>query len=228
MSNTSNDFSRPRILLADDHKMVAESLKRLLASEFDLADTVEDGFALVEAVKRYRPDVIVADIAMPGLSGLEALAILKDRDPAVKMIFLTMYRDIAYVLRARELGASGFVLKAAAPEELIYAIYAVLKGKIFFSPAVAGTIPPPPQRDAAVPKARSLLTMRQQQILGLLSEGRSAKEIGRVLNISPRTVEFHKYRIMEIHGLHSSAELIHFAIRHGLTASNASLAALTV
>jgi DNA-binding NarL/FixJ family response regulator len=219
MSNTSNDFSRPRILLADDHKMVAEGLKGLLASEFDLADTVEDGIALVEAAIRYRPDMIVADIAMPGLSGLEALAILKRRDPAVKMVFLTMHRDVAYVLRARELGASGFVLKAAAPEELICAIYAVLEGKTFFSPAVTGTIANDTEEDAAVPRPGDSLTPRQQQILGLLSEGRSAKEIGRMLNISPRTVEFHKYRIMEVHGLHSSAELIHFAIRQGLTAS---------
>jgi DNA-binding NarL/FixJ family response regulator len=214
-----NNGGRSRILLADDHKMVAAGLKSLLASEFELVDLVEDGIALVEAATRHRPDVIVADIALPGLTGLEALAVLKQRDPAVKLVFLTMRRDAAYVHRARELGALGFVLKAAAPEELISAIRAVLDGGTFFSPTVAAEITHGAEDKAAAGITGNALTPRQEQILGLLSQGYSAKEIGKLLDISSRTVEFHKYRIMELHGLHSSAELIHLAIKRGLSAA---------
>lgn len=218
MRNMKNG-GRPRILLADDHKRIAAGLKSLLASEFELVDLVEDGIALVEAATRHRPDVIVADIALPGLTGLEALAVLKQRDPAVKLVFLTMHRDAAYVHRARELGASGFVLRSSAPEELISAIRAVLAGEIFFSPAVAAGIAHGAEEKPATGPMGNSLTPRQEQILGLLSQGYSAKEIGKLLDISSRTVEFHKYRIMEVHGLHSSAELIRLAIRRGLSAA---------
>jgi len=210
---------RPRLLLADDHRMVAEGLKSLLSSEFELLDVVEDGRALVAAAKRLRPDVIVADITMPHLNGIDALRQLKKDDPSVKVVFLTMHQDVAYARRALEAGASGFVLKHSAPAELITAIRAALSGKTYITPALAGEVfhalqHEPQQTEDPAAK----LTPRQREILQLLAEGRSAKEIASTLAISSRTVEFHKYQMMETLGLHHSAELVHFAIKHGIVA----------
>ena len=210
---------RPRLLLADDHRMVAEGLKSLLSSEFELLDLVEDGRALVAAAKRLRPDVIVADITMPHLNGIDALRQLKKDDPSVKVVFLTMHQEVAYARRALEAGASGFVLKHSAPAELITAIRAALSGKTYITPALAGEVfhalqHEPQQTEDPAAK----LTPRQREILQLLAEGRSAKEIASTLAISSRTVEFHKYQMMETLGLHHSAELVHFAIKHGIVA----------
>ena len=210
-------MNRPRVLLADDHRIVAEGLKSLLSEEFELAGVVEDGRAMVEAAKTLRPDVIVADITMPHLNGIEALAQLKRDDPDVRVVFLTMHRDIAYARRALEAGASGFVLKHSAPAELVLAVRAALQGRTFITPALAGELLQSIRRepDAAADPVASL-TLRQREILQLLAEGRSAKEIATALDISARTVEFHKYRMMESLGVKSSAELITFAIRHGI------------
>ena len=208
---------RPRVLLADDHRLVAEGLKSLLAPDFDLVGVVEDGRALVEATKSLRPDVIVADIGMPLLNGIEALVQLRKDGNRVPVVFLTMHRDVAYARRALDAGASGFVLKHSAPAELVTAIRAALDGKTYLTPQLAGEVldamKDRPER-AADPIAS--LTPRQRQVLQLLAEGRSAKEIASSLAISARTVEFHKYQIMETLGLHTNAELIHFAIMHGL------------
>lgn len=214
-----NRPSRPRVLLADDHRIVAEGLKGILTSEFDLLDVVEDGRALVAAAKRLRPDVVVADISMPHLNGLDALPQLKRDNPNVKVVFLTMHKDVAYARRALESGGSGFVLKHSAPGELVEAIRAALDGKTYLTPALAGEVLQAMRRDpkkAANPVAQ--LTPRQREVLQLLAEGRSAKEIGAALGISARTVEFHKYQMMESLGLHASAELVHFAIKHGIVA----------
>jgi DNA-binding NarL/FixJ family response regulator len=210
---------RASVLLADDHRMVAEALKSLLTPEFELVDVVEDGRALVAAARKLRPDVIVADITMPHLNGLDALPQLKKDNPRVKVVFLTMHKDAAYARRALESGASGFVLKHSAPAELIDAVRAALDGKTYLTPALAGEVLQAMKRDPE--KARSpvaLLTPRQREILQLLAEGRSAKEIGAALGISARTVEFHKYQMMESLGLRASAELVHFAIKHGIVA----------
>ena len=210
-------MNRPRILLADDHRIVAEGLKSLLSQEFELAGMVEDGRALVEAAKRLHPDVIVADVAMPHMNGLEALAQLKKLDPSVKVVFLTMHQEVEYARRAIEGGAAGFVLKHSAPAELVAAIRAALAGKTYITPTLAGEVvaairhSPPVARDPV-----ALLTPRQREILQLLAEGRSAKETADVLGISTRTVEFHKYQMMETLKLHNSAELIHFAMKHGI------------
>ncbi len=208
---------RPRVLFADDHRMVAEGLKSLLSSQFDLLDIVEDGRALIGAAKKLRPDVIVADITMPHLNGLDALAQLKKDNPEVKVVILTMHQEVAYARRALEFGASGFVLKHSAPAELITAIRAALNGKTYLTPALAGevfqAIQDGPEK-ASDPAAK--LTPRQREILQLLAEGRSAKEIADTLAISARTVEFHKYQMMETLNLHHSAELVHFAIKHGI------------
>jgi DNA-binding NarL/FixJ family response regulator len=208
---------RPRILLCDDHRLVAEALKSLLAPEFDLAGVVEDGRELVEAVGTLRPDVIVADVTMPHLNGIDALVRLRQGGDRTPVVFLTMHRDVTFARRALEAGASGFVLKHSAPVELITAIHAALEGRTFLTPQLAGEVldsmKQSPDR-AADPVAS--LTPRQREILQLVAEGRSAKEIASSLSISTRTVEFHKYQMMETLGLHTNAELIHFAIKHGL------------
>ena len=208
---------RPRVLLADDHRMVAEGLKSLLVPEFELVDVVEDGRALIAAARKLRPDVIIADISMPHLNGLDALSQLKKDNPAVKVVFLTMHKDVTYARRALESGGSGFVLKHSAPAELVDAIRAALDGKTYLTPALAGEVLQAIKRDGEkVSDPVASLTPRQREILQLLAEGRSAKEIGAALNISVRTVEFHKYQMMESLGLHVSAELVHFAIKHGI------------
>jgi DNA-binding NarL/FixJ family response regulator len=209
--------SRPRVLLADDHVVVSEGLKQLLADDFELVGAVQDGRSLVAAAKKLRPDVIVADITMPHLNGIDAMAQLRKDNADIKVVFLTMHHDPAYARRALEAGASGFVVKHSAPAELIMAIQAALKGQTFITPALASEVLRQAQHgswDADDP-AQSL-TPRQREILQLLAEGRSAKEIAAALAISPRTVEYHKYQIMEAHGLHSTAELVHFAIKRGL------------
>jgi len=210
-------MNRPRVLLADDHRMVSEGLKSLLADDFELVGAVEDGHALLAAAKKLRPDVIVADITMPKLNGIDALHLLKKHNPNVKVVFLTMHQDRAYARRALDAGAAGFVVKHAAPDELVMAIQAALKGKTFITPALAGDVLDDIQHSPKEKKnAKGSITPRQREILHLLAEGRSAKTIAQMLSISARTVEFHKYQMMETHGLHSGAELVHFAIKHGI------------
>lgn len=208
---------RPRVLLADDHLMVAEALKSLLTPEFDLVGVVEDGRALVEAAGMLRPDIIVADITMPHLNGIDALVQLRQRGDRVPVVFLTMHRDTSFARRALDAGASGFVLKHSAPVELVTAIRAALDGKTYLTPQLAGEVlesmKQRPQQDGG---SLAVLTPRQREVLQLAAEGQSAKQIASTLGISPRTVEFHKYQAMEVLGLHTNAELIHFAIKHGL------------
>jgi len=210
-------MSRVRVLLADDHRIVAEGLKSLLLSEFDLIGVVEDGRAMVAAAKALKPDVIVADITMPHLNGIEALEEVKRFDSIVRVIFLTMHRDVAYARHAFEAGAVGFVLKHSAPEELVLAVRAAAHGHTFITPSLAGEVlqalrqgPPEGQDQVAT------LTLRQREILRLLADGLTAKEIGLELHISARTVEDHKYRMVESLGVRGNAELIHFAIKHGI------------
>jgi len=208
---------RPRVLLADDHRLVAEGIRGLLESEFEVVDVVEDGRALLERAQALKPDVIVADIAMPHLNGIDALARLKQLDDRVRVVFLTMHRDVAYARRALDAGALGYVLKHAAPNELTTAVRAALEGKTYLTPTLAGEV----LRDlkshpeqAGDPVAS--LTPRQREILQLLAEGCSAKQVAATLGISARTVEFHKYQMMNRLELQSSAELVGFAIKHGI------------
>jgi DNA-binding NarL/FixJ family response regulator len=209
-------MSRVRLLLADDHRIVAEGLRSLLVSEFDLVGMVEDGRAMVDAARLLRPDVIVADITMPHLNGIEALEEIKKFDPHVRVIFLTMHRDIAYARRALDVGAMGFVLKHSAPEELVLAVRAAARGHTYITPTLAGELVRAltGTQDTSDPIAS--LTLRQREILRLLVDGLTAKEIGSSLRISARTVEDHKYRMLESLGVSSNAELIHFAIKHGI------------
>ena len=209
--------SRPRVLIADDHLMVAEALKSLLTPEFDLVGVVEDGRTLVEEARRLRPDVIVADITMPHLNGIDALVQLRRAGNEVPVVFLTMHRDVTFARRALEAGASGFVLKHAASFELVSAIHAALDGNTYLTPQLASEVldsmTNAPER---APDPVAFLTPRQREVIQLLAEGRSAKEAASILGISARTVEFHKYQMMETLSLHTNAELIHFAIKHGL------------
>lgn len=211
-------MNRPRILLADDHRLVADGLRSLLLSEFDLVGVVEDGRSLVEAAKKLLPDVIVADIGMPKLNGLEALSQLKKDNPQVKVVMLTMHREPAFARRALDAGASGFVLKHSAAEELLTAIRAALEGKVYLTPAIAAGVFNEMKRGGNLTgDPQSALTVRQREILQLLAEGLSAKEIAGQLNISARTVESHKYQMMESLAIHNSAELVHYALKHGIT-----------
>ncbi len=202
---------RPRLLLADDHRIVVEGLRRLLEEQFELVGVVEDGRALVAEARRLKPDVIVADISMPQLTGLEALQRIRQDDPSARVVILSMHQNPAYARRALEAGAAGYVVKHAAPAELVLAIQAALRGGTFVSPSLAREV-----IAASAPDPEAPLTARQREILALLAEGLSAKEVAARLSISARTVEFHKYQIMREHGLQSSAELVHFAIRHGI------------
>jgi DNA-binding NarL/FixJ family response regulator len=197
-------MKRVRVLLADDHQIVAEGLKRLLDPEFDLVGIVGDGFALLDAAAEEKPDVIVTDISMPGLNGIEALE-------------LTMHTDVAYARRALDAGALGYVLKHSASEELVLAVRAAAIGRTFVTPAIAGEVLQSLQNgDDAATDPVNQLTLRQREVLRLLVEGYSAKKIARQLDISPRTVEFHKYSMMEALGVSTGAELIRFALKHGI------------
>lgn len=208
---------RARVLLADDHRMLAEGLERLLVPEFDLIGVVEDGRAMVEVAKALKPDVIVADITMPKLNGIEALEEIKKFAPNVRVVFLTMHRDIAYARRALEAGAAGFVLKHSASKELVLAVREAAQGRTYVTPTLAGEVLQAlTQRSSPAKDPVSGLTLRQREILRLLVDGLTAKQIALHLDISYRTVEFHKYRMVELLGLSSSAELIHFAIKHDI------------
>ena len=209
-------MKRPRILLADDHKIVTEGLKGLLEPEFELVGIVEDGRALLAAAKKLLPDVIVADISMPLLNGIDSVRQIKKSHNDIKVVFLTMHPDVTYAVSAFEAGASGYVLKHSAPTELVTAIRSALNGKTFVTPLLAGEFMQYTRARATQRDESTRLTERQREIVQLLAEGKSAKEIATVLNISSRTVEFHKYRIMKDLGLNSAAELVQYAVRHGI------------
>jgi len=205
------------VLVADDHLLVAEALKSLLTPEFELVGVVEDGRELIEAAVTLRPDVIVADVTMPNLNGIDALTRLRQDGLTVPFVFLTMHRDVTFARRALEAGASGFVLKHSAPDELLTAIHAALQGNTYVTPHLAGEVlDAMRQGPEHVEDPTARLTLRQREVLQLLAEGRSAKQIASRLSISTRTVEFHKYQMMEALGLQTNADLVHFAIKHGI------------
>jgi DNA-binding NarL/FixJ family response regulator len=210
-------MKKPRVLLADDHKIVLEGLKGLLKDEFELVGAVEDGRALVDQAATLHPDVIVADISMPHLNGIEAARQIKKTDKNIKIVFLTMHPDATYAANAFDAGASGFVLKHSAPSELVTAIHEVMKGRTYVTPLIAGDLIRTYQAGGSSEKDPfKKISPRQREILQLLAEGKSGKEIASILNISARTVEFHKYRMMEQLNIKTSAELVHYAMIHGI------------
>src|SRR5262245_54271771 len=208
-------MTRPTVLLADDHRIMVEGLRGLLAPEFEVVGVVSDGRELVAAAKRHRPEAIVADISMPTLNGIEAAVQIRAAGVASKVIFLTMHRDVAYARRALEAGASGFVLKHSAPSELVTALRDALRGQTYVSPMVAGELfESYREASARTPDEASRLTRRQREVLQLLAEVRSAKEVASILKISPRTAEFLRARILAALGIQTTAELVQYAIRH--------------
>ena len=210
-------MSKPTVLLADDHKIVLEGLKGLLEDEFEILAVVQDGRELLEKAKQLNPDVIVVDIGMPLLNGIDAVRQIKKSGFETKVVFLTMHQDAMYAKEALDAGALGFVLKHSAPSELTRAIEEALKGNTYISPAIAQELMQLYKGEMNVEDGSfSVLTLRQREVLQLLAEGKSAKEIAKILHISARTVEFHKYNIMEHLGIKTSAELVHFAIKHGI------------
>lgn len=202
-------MQRPRVLLADDHRLLAEACSKLLEPDCDVVGIVGDGRALLLAAKHLHPDVVVLDIAMPLLNGLDAGRRLKTMTPDVKLIFLTMNDDPDLAAEAWRMGASGYLLKSAAAPELPEAIRKAVQGKV--APFTRNGHSPTPGR----------LTFRQREVLQLLAEGYSMKEAAGILAVTPRTVAFHKYRIMEQFRVESNAQLIQFAIQEGLLSSSA-------
>jgi DNA-binding NarL/FixJ family response regulator len=214
MQTVSRDRSRPRLLIADDHAIFAEALKIYLERAYKVVGMVPDGRALIEEALRLRPEVIVADVAMPILNGLDAVRRIKELTPNVKFIFLTMQVDPNLAAAALELGPIAFVLKSSTGTELLRAIDLVLQGKSYLSPQLKAD-----DWVATRVRARQFskeLTPRQREIVQLFAEGRPMKEIAWMLNLSEKTVEFHKHHIMEAFNLKSNAGLILFALKHGL------------
>jgi DNA-binding NarL/FixJ family response regulator len=210
-------MKKPRVLLADDHCVVTAGLRGLLQPHFDVAGVVSDGQEVLRAASTLDPDVIVLDISMPSLNGIEAARRLRASKSRAKVVILTMHTDVTYAARALEAGASGFVLKHSAPSELVTAIQAALKGETYVTPQIATELLALFRHGhpaSAEPLAE--LTSRQREVLQLVAEGRSAKEIAAVLRISRRTAEFHKARLVEALGAQNTAELIQYALRAGV------------
>ena len=211
-------MNRPRILLADDHVLLAQALEHLLQREFDVVGTVADGRALLKAAGELVPDVVVVDIGMPLLNGLDAAEQLKALHPDMKVIFLTQNREPRFAVEAFRRHASAYLLKDSAASELTTAIREALRGRSYVSPAIARGMVDEASTPQAGPIALRELSAREREVLQLLAEGKSMKEVAALLDISPRTVEFHKYRIMELLRVKTNAELVQQAIKLGLIA----------
>jgi DNA-binding NarL/FixJ family response regulator len=221
--------SRPRILIADDHVLVAEAIEKLLSLEFEVVCAVHDGRSLMQAVEKHVPDVVLADISMPVLNGLHAAERIKRQFPHIKLIHVTVTSDIEIMTEALERGADGYVLKSSAPDELVSAIRCALRGEQYISQAFtqpkADPLPivePAPAAPEVQPNGECLhsqLTDRQLDILQLLAEGRSMKEVAGVLNLTTRTVAFHKYRVMQRLKLKNNSQIVQYAVEHHIIAA---------
>jgi len=212
--------SRSRILIADDHTLVAELCKKLLQAEFDVVGTACAGRALVRMATDLKPDVIVVDVAMPILNGLDAGQQIKERLPAVKLVFLTMNPDPEVAAEAFRRGASGYLLKTCAADEMVIAVRKVLRGMSYMSPSLSkDSIRFLRNQSKVLVEEQERLTERQREVLQLLAEGKVMKEVGGILNMTTRTVAFHKYRIMEVIGARSNAELVRYAVRNHMIAA---------
>ena len=207
----------PCVVVADDHSVVLAGIRGLLTDFCDVIETVGDGRALVEAALRWRPDLIILDITMPLLNGIDAARQIKRIWPEAKLLFLSMHGSPVYLREALNAGGNGYLLKSSAAEELRTAIESVLRGETYLSPGfgrdILQNLLTPSGRP---PRASAHLTDRQRQILQLIAEGRSNKEIATLLNVSVKTIEFHRTRIMTKLGVHTAAELATYAVREGI------------
>ena len=212
--------NRSRVLIADDHTLVAELCKRLLEAEFDVVGTVSDGRALVRAAIELKPDVIVVDVAMPILNGLDAGQQVKELLPSIRLVYLTMNPDPEIAVEAFARGASGYLLKTCASSEMVLAVRQVLRGKSYLSQGLSqDEIDCLRWRNKKLVNEEERLTPRQREVLQLLAEGKVMKEVSYILNMSTRTVAYHKYRMMEVLGAKSSAELVKYAVRNHVVAA---------
>jgi DNA-binding NarL/FixJ family response regulator len=213
----NNRRNLPRILIADDHTLVAEACRKLLEPDYEVVATVSDGRALVRAVPELKPHLIVVDVAMPLLNGLDAGQQARELLPSVRLIFLTMNHDADVAAEAFRRGASGYLVKSCAASELTTAVREVLRGKSYLSPMIAkDTVDFLLRQDKKLVDEGDRLTERQREVLQLLAEGKCMKEVGAVLNLTTRTIAFHKYRIMEVLNVRTTAELVQYAIRNHL------------
>jgi DNA-binding NarL/FixJ family response regulator len=211
-------MTRRKILLADDHVLIAQALQHLLQEEFDVVGVVTDGRALLRAAGELSPDVVVVDIAMPLLNGLDAGEQVKALHPEIRVIYLTQNREPRFVVEAFRRGASGYLLKDSAASELTTAIREALRGGSYVSESISQHMLDELGAMPGHPDALRELSGREREVLQLLAEGKVMKEVAALLDISPRTVEFHKYRIMELLGVRTTAELVQQAIKLGLIA----------
>ncbi|MGZ9204926.1 MAG: response regulator transcription factor [Nitrospira sp.] len=207
---------RPKVFIADDHALIRAAFQKLLEQECDVVGCAADGRALLEAAPQLQPDIIVLDIAMPLLNGLDAGSQIKRLMPSVKLIFLTVNEDPEVVRHAFRLGASGYLHKNSVASELFQAIHNVMCGRTYITPLIAPEGKDLFLRESPHHRAMNEPTMRQREVLQLLSEGHSMKQVAAILHVKPRTVAFHKYRLMEEFKLKNNASLIQFGMRHGL------------
>jgi len=210
-------MARARVLLGDDHAMFCEGLRSILEPHFEVVGVAENGQELVTAAERLQPDVVVADVSMPLLNGIGAARKLQKMKRPPKIVFLTMHADPTFATEAFRAGASGYVLKSSSGAEIVTAIQEAIQGRTHISAVVAGGVLGGLMENQADRKKRAAeLTSRQKEILQLIAEGKAPKEIAAMLHVSPRTVEFHKYRIMEAIGVRTIAELTRYAVNHGI------------
>lgn len=209
-------MTRHRVLIADDHRIFAEGLRALLEPEFEVVGLVGDGQELVEAAGKLRPEVVVTDVSMPSLNGIEAAARLRELGVNARIVILTQYQDVAYARRAMAAGAMGYVLKSAASSELVAAVREVVQGRTYVTPLIAGELLQSYRENSLPDQPNRELTVRQQEVLKLVAEGCSAKAIAAKLGISVRTAEAHKANILDLLELSSTADLVQYAIRRGI------------
>ena len=208
-------MAKPRVILADDHTLLVEAFEKLLSPECEIVAKVADGRALVAAVQEHHPDVVVLDLAMPLLNGLDAARQIKQIDKSVRLVFVTMNEDPDLAAEAFRAGGAAYLLKRSAGSELLTAIGEAMKHRSYVTPLVTEGMLGALMHSTADAGAKQLTT-RQREVLQLLAEGKSMKEVGSILNVTPRTVAFHKYRMMEQLKIKTNAELIQYAIRHNL------------
>jgi len=206
---------RARIFLADDHTLLLDAFSKLLEPKYEVVGTATDGRMMLKMVPKLKPDLVLMDIAMPNLNGFDAGEKLKKILPDVKLVFLTVNEDADMVTEAFRIGANGYLLKSSAASELFEAIDAILNSKTYVSPKISLNIDDAYIKNPAVHKVHGDLSLRQREVLQLLAEGNTMKQVAAILNITPRTIAFHKYQIMETLDVKSNSELIQYAVKHG-------------